>query len=531
MKHIYFFISILFILSGCVDDPDVPGFTINGKGAEVKTVSIDDITTNSAKIVGTVLKENGSKVTERGFCWNLSEPFELKDAIDKKKSGEGAGEYTEIITGLLDTTEYFIRAYAINVVDTTYGEILSFKTRSGNNRGPVVVTNPITINNGSIIVGGSVTDEGSTQKVKESGVCWSTNRDPSISTGTKVPLSSGKQSFSTSIPYLHGGTTYYVRAYAIDEEENIGYGNEESIQTPDVFKSVAKFEGTLFQPGSAAYLINIGVSKNGYLLGGRSKTAPINELWAFSPSSNDKWTRLQQYPVERAWVAASTTQHGIFAYGGMDEYGNPTKDFYQYNYSADMWSQMVLSGTEDPGTISHAAACYHNNYVYYIGGITTDSKVVSNEIWGIMTVGNPSWEKRQSLNEAQYSSIALLNEAEAKLYVGLGKTDISSKISSRRFWSSTDNGNSWQEETRFPESNKSLSAGVVYNKNLIYVIDDQGYIWEYNTGNKTWKAKSKAPNAIDGAVHCMYSIGELIYIGLGDNNTIVSYNPVWDNIR
>jgi len=523
---------MLLIFSGCVDDPDVPNFTVNGKGAEVKTVSLDDITTNSVTIVGTVLKENGSQVTERGFCWNRSEPFELKEAIDKKKSGEGVGEYTEIVTGLLDTTEYFIRAYAINAVDTTYGDILSFKTRSGNNRGPIVVTNPITINNGSIIVGGSVTDEGSTQKVDESGICWSTNRDPSISTGTKVHLSSGKQSFSTSIPNLHGGTTYYVRAYAIDDEENVAYGNEESIVTPEVFIDVANFEGNLFQPGSAAYLVNTSVDKNGYLLGGKSKTAPINELWAFSPSSNEKWTRLQQYPLERAWIAAANTPHGIFAYGGTDENDNPTSDFYQYNYNADMWSQMVITGTKNPGTISHAAACYHFNNVYYIGGITTDSKIISNKVWAIGTVGNTSWDDtRQSLNEAQYSSIALLKQTrtEEKLYVGLGKTNINSKISSRKFWSSKDNGNSWQDETFFPESDKSISAGVIYNDNLIYVMDDQGEIWEYDTINESWKKKSKAPSTVAGAVHFMYSIGDLIYIGLGTNNTIISYNPVWDN--
>jgi len=526
MKYIYLFISVLFIFSSCVDDPDVPGFTVNGKGAEVKTVSLSDITTNSVKIVGEVLKENGSKVTERGFCWKDIEPFDLEDALGKQKSGEGVSEYTETITGLIDTTEYFIRAYAVNAVDTTYGEILSFKTRAGGDRLPVVVTTKPTISNGSIIVGGVVTDEGSTQRVKDSGVCWSENPDPTLLTADTFSISSGKQSFSAPLGNLSGGTIYYVRAYARDIENRVSYGKEEKILTPEIFTDNAKFEGNLFIPGSAAFLMNMTKS-NGYLLGGKSAATSINELWTFSPSSSDKWTSLQRYPLDRAWIAATSTQHGIFAYGGTDENGNPTNDFYQYNYNADMWSQMVVSGTEKPGPISHAAACFQNNYVYYIGGITTDSKIVSNEIWGIFATGNGSWEKRRALDEAQYSSIALLNEREAKLYVGLGKTNINSKISSRRFWSSTDNGNSWQEESRFPESNKSISAGVVH-KNMIYVIDDQGYIWEYSTGSQTWKAKSKAPDSISGSVHCMYSIGDYIYIGLGSNNTIIKYDPVWD---
>lgn len=525
MKYIYSFIFALIILTSCVEDPDVPNIIINGKGPEVKTVRVDDIATNSATIVGTVSKENGSKVIERGFCWNLTEPFELEDALGKKKNGEGLGEYTEVINDLADSTEYFVRAYAINASETSYGEILSFKTRSGSERWPVVVTNPLVLGQGSLKVSGTVTDEGSTQRVVESGICWSTSPNPSVTTGKVEVLSSGRQTFSGTLLNLHGGTTYYVKAYAKDIQDRVSYGQEESVVTPSIFENVVKFEGNLFTPGSAAYLISL--SKNGYLLGGSSETSPINELWSFSPSNDTKWTKLQQYPLERAWIAATSTQHGIFAYGGTDENGNLTDDFYQYNYNADMWSQMVLSGTETPGKMSHAAACFHNNYVYYIGGITAGSKV-SNEIWGIMSRGNASWEKRRSLDEAQYSSIALLNDVEAKLYVGLGKTNINSKISSRRFWSSTDNGNSWQAETSFPEANKSISAGVVY-KNMIYVIDDQGSIWAYNTGSKTWQAKSKAPTTMAGAVHCMYSIGNNIYIGMGSNNTIISYNPDWDN--
>jgi hypothetical protein len=75
---------------------------------------------------------------------------------------------------------------------------------------------------------GQVSDEGNTP-VTERGFCFGQNRNPSI-TDRKVDLGSGLGGFSYNFSGLSEGTTYYVRAYAINKK-GIFYGEERSFKT------------------------------------------------------------------------------------------------------------------------------------------------------------------------------------------------------------------------------------------------------------------------------------------------------------
>ena len=75
------------------------------------------------------------------------------------------------------------------------------------------------------VAGGNI----SGQNIKESGVCWSTNTNPTIA-NFHVVNSSGALSFSCSMTGLTANTTYYVRAYII--AKNVAtYGNEIAFTT------------------------------------------------------------------------------------------------------------------------------------------------------------------------------------------------------------------------------------------------------------------------------------------------------------
>ncbi len=96
---------------------------------------------------------------------------------------------------------------------------------------PTVTTAQVTnIQRTTAIGGGNVTDSGGST-VSERGICWSTSHNPTTS-GSHASSGMGTGSFTVSMTGLTINTTYYVRAYAIN---NVGtaYGNEVSFTTLD----------------------------------------------------------------------------------------------------------------------------------------------------------------------------------------------------------------------------------------------------------------------------------------------------------
>lgn len=92
----------------------------------VQTNAVTNVTDTSVTLNGIVLDDGGYPVTVRGFCGGLSPNPTLSDfRIDV---GYGTGTYSTNITGLTPNTTYHIRAFAINSIDTVYGNDMSFTT-------------------------------------------------------------------------------------------------------------------------------------------------------------------------------------------------------------------------------------------------------------------------------------------------------------------------------------------------------------------------------------------------------------------
>lgn len=88
-----------------------------------------------------------------------------------------------------------------------------------------VVTN---ITGNTSTSGGTITSEGS-GTITSRGVCWSTNITPTIE-NNKSQDGAGAGTFQSNMVGLTGGTTYYVRAYAINSA-GAGYGMAMSFKT------------------------------------------------------------------------------------------------------------------------------------------------------------------------------------------------------------------------------------------------------------------------------------------------------------
>ena len=93
----------------------------------VTTSSATNVTTSSATIGGNVTSDGETTVTERGVCYSTSNSTPTT-SNSKKSSGSGLGNFTVNLTNLSAGTKYYVRAYAINEVGTSYGSTVSFTT-------------------------------------------------------------------------------------------------------------------------------------------------------------------------------------------------------------------------------------------------------------------------------------------------------------------------------------------------------------------------------------------------------------------
>ncbi|MBQ2906436.1 MAG: carboxypeptidase regulatory-like domain-containing protein [Bacteroidales bacterium] len=195
------------------------------KSINIITLEPSDITTNSAILKGSINIENKS-FAERGFILYIDEATSTKYVV----SGNDMGEYSHQVMNLGDGQTYRYEAYMICNDETIYGGEITFTTEQiPDPESPIVTTADVTdITQTTAVSGGNVTDDGGAA-VTARGVCWSTSQNPTIS-DNHTSDGNGTGSFTSNLTNLTANTTYYVRAYATNEN-GTSYGEQKSFTT------------------------------------------------------------------------------------------------------------------------------------------------------------------------------------------------------------------------------------------------------------------------------------------------------------
>jgi hypothetical protein len=179
-----------------------------------------------------------SDATERGFVYmegTSGDPLLENDDPSVSETGTwaaGSGAFSLEVTNLSSSTNYRVRAYALNSAGTGYGTTITVTTTAVS--APSVTTNTTTsITNNSATANGDLTNTGGAN-VTERGFCYisGTSGDPTTSndkvSDTPGPYSTG--TYSKSITGLSAGTNYRIRAYALNSA-GTGYGTTLQIKT------------------------------------------------------------------------------------------------------------------------------------------------------------------------------------------------------------------------------------------------------------------------------------------------------------
>lgn len=107
---------------------DVVYTTFNPTVPTLTTTTATSITGGTASSGGTISSDGGSAITQKGICWSTSASPTIAD--NTTTNGTGSGAYSSLVSGLLTSTTYYVRAYATNIAGTAYGNQISFTTTS-----------------------------------------------------------------------------------------------------------------------------------------------------------------------------------------------------------------------------------------------------------------------------------------------------------------------------------------------------------------------------------------------------------------
>lgn len=232
--------------------------TMDGK-VLITTSSPSNVTTSSATLKGSITSDGGSKITERGFCYSTKDIPTLSD-IKIKVTGE-TGAFESELTNLPQNVQYSVRAYAINGIDTYYGEVVSFTTLYDSATFGTITSSDITASSASLKC--SITSNGGST-VTKCGFCYSAYKNPTIDDQIAV-VSDSKTNLNATIKGLKSGVTYYVRAFATNANSTF-YSDEISFITSE---GIIQFTDPSTENIAAASVI---VSSNILTAGGGSIT-------------------------------------------------------------------------------------------------------------------------------------------------------------------------------------------------------------------------------------------------------------------
>ena len=404
------------------------------KTPTLTTTVVTSLTSTSAVSGGSISSIGGSAVTERGVCWSTSPNPTIEDS--KTTNGSGSGDFTSSISGLTHETTYYVRAYAINSIGTSYGAEKSLTTLSG--RVSLSTNTLSSIGSTYAISGGKITDDGGSP-VTARGVCWSTTQNPT----TKDFLTSdgsGIGNFTSIMNGLRSGTAYFVKAYAINLH-GTSYGNILTFKTIDGIPELNTTNVTLLTDTSA-------ISGGTITHDGGTPITACGVCWSTTrnPTINDNITidslRIGNYSSNLTglkvgimyFVRAYATNSVGTAYGKEVKYYNPKEGEVFNSITGRVWMDRNL-GASRVATSSTDADAYGDLYQ-----------------WGRGTDGH---EKRTSL------TTSTLSDSDTP---GHGMFIITSYGEYPNDWRSPHNENLWQgingvnnpcpEGFRLPTSNE-----------------------------------------------------------------------------
>ena len=224
----------------------------------LQTNPVSNLSSTSVTCNGTINHPGQPTYTERGFVYGFAAQPTVEENTGKLTAAVNENaDFSTQLTDLSSNRTYYVRAYAVNTVGIAYGNDVNFTTGAVNTK---VTTSAVTeISATTAVLNATIVAEGN-PAYTERGFCYATATSPTISDNKKIVEKNDTSVYSVMISDLDYKTTYYVRAYAIQNGQPI-YGNEVYFKT--VWDATVLNTSAVSQITSSSAVLNASIVQEG----------------------------------------------------------------------------------------------------------------------------------------------------------------------------------------------------------------------------------------------------------------------------
>ena len=175
----------------------------------VTTNEVTGITNTTATSGGVIVSDGGGEILAKGVVWSMRQNPTLESS-NMTNEGEGTDAFTSRLADLRQGLTYYVRAYATNVMGTTYGEEKQFTTTGEIQGTPLEASNSFIISSAGTytfqtVKGNSYESVGSVVSAEVLWESFGTDEQPEV--GSLVPFAvykNGKITFGTPDQHREG---------------------------------------------------------------------------------------------------------------------------------------------------------------------------------------------------------------------------------------------------------------------------------------------------------------------------------------
>lgn len=246
-----------------------PCLEINASWEYDTTTSIYTFTadqqSSTSKLVLPILDMSNREATYISFDRKQLSQNNNTDALRVLYKNDVTAEWSELTTYTTATTDFQRDSILLQNLSSTYfiafegiSNLSSIEVKDiivyATYQLPIVEISSTNATHNSISISAEVIYEG-VSGVTNKGICWGTNPNIDITNSTVIPLGNGLGSFSTTINNLNEHTTYYIKAFATnDNGTSYTYPQEITTLYTPIFNNTISDDQTICE-GSVANVL------------------------------------------------------------------------------------------------------------------------------------------------------------------------------------------------------------------------------------------------------------------------------------
>lgn len=295
-----------------VQNNGYPSIIDVGTAPTVTTQAVSSIAGTTATGNGNITALGSPYPTAHGVCYNTTGSPTTADDTTDEGAAAATGAFTSNMTGLSINTKYYVKAYAANAVDTSYGSEVNFTTLGV----PTITTQTCESVVGATATGrGEITVIGNPTPTAH-GHCWNTSADPTTANSV---VDNGAASvigtFISSITGLTPGTGYYTRAYATNTQGTV-YGANVYFVAPTT--GIGGRAGYTWGESSNLRSFDANALERQYIHTGDVDDTPVNGATTAPISSNYMYDHVAAADPHTGYVLESLFNADTFLYASTD---------------------------------------------------------------------------------------------------------------------------------------------------------------------------------------------------------------------